>query len=414
MKGGEKLDSSNHNYISEIITNIKKPDLQTIELIKKDIRNFQKKWKQAELNTTELQELNDLKLEKLHLLQWNKTPLLSKIVFCHKGKKYRALHSYSLFLPKNDKKEYEKMIDAGNQQKIFKKTFKDNLVNPDGIEKKVLSDNAVLNKNKIATFTGHAGLKTTTYEKPFEETKQNSKIVCTDWKPHMMMRVDRSGVLKCYELESGIQNTKMIMKMDTVDKKREDLFNKRKKIYQMGKRLKEYKDWFKENYEYYLDWPKGFNGSRMERYRQEYKKTLEDFEQLTKKMKDAIEELEGLLSTETKPEAWLNTEKNTSLQKNYSDWLELKEYKKELKDCEKLNKKISKIIEKQEEYKKWFNRHKKPTKLEKQIDKEPFDGDDNRVTGSYEDWFSRNKAQPGEGENLKNTNNINNKTKLEK
>lgn len=104
-------------------------------------------------------------IKTLKKLNWKYSNLLPKIVFCHNGKKFRTLHSFSLFTPKeyvscNSKlKKYEARIGASQQKDIFSQAFKNKTFNTIGINFKDIPDKRVFSENKIPTIVGHEGSK---------------------------------------------------------------------------------------------------------------------------------------------------------------------------------------------------------------------------------------------------------------
>ena len=187
----KKLDKESKN-IEDLIEDI---DKEHTEEINKDIEIL--KENRAK---TRLANINDLTLSKLNVLQWNKSNLLSKIVFCHNGKKFRTLHSFALFAQKGAGNENDwfcdddKKITADNQQEHFRENLNKNIVNINGVNEKSFPDKKVFKNNKISTFVGHEGKRYV--------CDQTCKVFCVDMtgKRYMMFIVDENNNIQGYDL----------------------------------------------------------------------------------------------------------------------------------------------------------------------------------------------------------------------
>ena len=205
----KKLDEESKN-IGELIKNIDEEKMEKInediEILKEDIKR-----------NGYLKNTNDLTLSKLNVLKWNKSNLLSKIVFCHNGKKFRTLHSFALFAQQEAWEEEDlvgvdgKKITADNQKKHFGTNLNQNIVNIDGVSRKSFPDKKVFKYNKIATFVGHEGYRIV--------DKQTGKVFCVDTtsKQYMLFIVDEENKIQGYDLKTGKIVTLECMKMETYD-----------------------------------------------------------------------------------------------------------------------------------------------------------------------------------------------------
>ena len=166
----------------------------------------------------------DLKLSKLNVLQWNKSNLLSKIVFCHNGKKIRTLHSFAFFAEPGAGDENDvfvaddKKITADNQKKHFGKNLNQNIVNTDGVGNKSFPCKKVFKNNKISTFVGHEG---TRYVKD-----QTEKVFCVDeqyYKTGAVLFIVDNNCIQGYDIKTGKTIKDEVMKIDTYDVKKEKM-----------------------------------------------------------------------------------------------------------------------------------------------------------------------------------------------
>ena len=207
----EKIDKL-EKEISNINSLIKNIDEEKMEDINKDIEILKKNRK-----ATGLTNINDLTLSKLNVLQWNKTPLLSKIVFCHNGKKFRTLHSFALFASPKALAEYgtdyyynPEKITEDNQQDHFRTNLNKNIVNINGVNNKSFPDKTVFDCNIIATFVGHEGERLIMF--------QTDKVFCVDTTGdrYMLFIVDvDNNCIQGYDIET--RENKEFHKIKTYD-----------------------------------------------------------------------------------------------------------------------------------------------------------------------------------------------------
>ena len=105
-------------------------------------------------------------------LFWDKSALLSKIIFNHRGKKFRTLHHFGLFVPKNCPDE---RLTTDSQNEIFTKAFlRNNQFNLGAIgcyDLRHLKRN-IFENNNIPTLFGHEGM--------WLSDAQTSKMYCVD------------------------------------------------------------------------------------------------------------------------------------------------------------------------------------------------------------------------------------------
>ena len=104
-------------------------------------------------------------------LLWDKSALLSKIVFNHRGKKFRTLHHFGLLVSKNYSAND---LNKDNQNKIFANAFLMNQFDDralDNINLRHLKRN-IFENNNIPTLFGHEG--------EWDTDAQTSKMYCVD------------------------------------------------------------------------------------------------------------------------------------------------------------------------------------------------------------------------------------------
>ena len=121
---------------------------------------------------TEAESKDEDPISLLRPLFWDKSALLSKIVFNHRGKKFRTLHHFGLFVPAN---RLAHNLTEDNQNEIFADSFsRNNQFNIDALNWASLRHlkRDIFKNNKIPTLFGHEG--------KWRPDAQTSKMYCVD------------------------------------------------------------------------------------------------------------------------------------------------------------------------------------------------------------------------------------------
>ena len=170
--------------------------------------------------------------KELGPLFWKNSNVLLKMVFCHQNKKFRTLHSFSLFTPKDylnkdctDKCANEEKLKQ-QQKAVYSKAFKDRYLNDEGIEKKKLPTKQCFSDNYVPTLVGHEG--------GMSPDRQTESVYCVDHRHEysggLVFIVDENNYIKPYYTE------KMLRYMQ--DKGKQKGEKKYGDVFGDGKRLK--------------------------------------------------------------------------------------------------------------------------------------------------------------------------------
>ena len=214
-KIGDKINNLT-NYIKKVQGVIDDIESNKMQDINEDIQSFKDKY-----NGTS-DSINGLELQKLNVLQWNKSHLLSKIVFCHNGKKFRTLHSFALFAQEGAGNENDvfcdddKKITANNQKEHFGKNLNQNIVNIYGVNRKSFPDKKVFKNNKISTFVGHEGTRDVKY--------QTEKVFCVDeqgYNSGAVLFIVDNNCIQGYYIQTGQKIKDEFKKIETYDVEKE-------------------------------------------------------------------------------------------------------------------------------------------------------------------------------------------------
>ena len=181
-------------------------------------KNFPAEEQEKRQNEEELYKkwgptLTQLKQE-IGPLFWKHSNVLLKMVFCHQNKKFRILHSFSLFTPENYLNK-DGMSECTNedvfkrkQQQVYLKAFKDRYLNDYGIERKNLPAKQCFSNNRIPTLVGHEGRMV-----PYGQTES---VYCVDhnhaFSGGLVFIVDENNCIKPYYTE------KMLLDMQEKEK----------------------------------------------------------------------------------------------------------------------------------------------------------------------------------------------------
>ena len=136
-------------------------------------------------------------------LFWKYSNVLLKMVFCHQNKKFRILHSFSLFTPENylNKDGMNECINEEmfkqKQQQVYSKAFEDRYLNDYGIERKNLPAKQCFSNNRIPTLVGHEG--------GMSPGGQTDSVYCVDHTHNfpggLVFIVDENNYIKPYYTE---------------------------------------------------------------------------------------------------------------------------------------------------------------------------------------------------------------------
>ncbi|MBQ7551836.1 MAG: hypothetical protein IJT15_00075 [Rickettsiales bacterium] len=156
---------------------------------------------------TDAESKDEDPISLLRPLFWDKSALLSKIVFNHRGKKFRTLHHFGLFVPEN---KSAKDLTLDNQNEIFAKAFlTNNQFNIDALNRCSLRHlkRDIFENNKIPTLFGHEGM--------WLSDAQTSKMYCVDTRHsdnlNVVCVVDSNNIItpyytyKCIKLKNEEQ-----------------------------------------------------------------------------------------------------------------------------------------------------------------------------------------------------------------
>ena len=190
--------------LKENLTSIK--DLGTeLESFETSIQALKEKLLNADyIKNEDIEDENPISV--LRPLLWDKSALLSKIVFNHHGKKFRTLHHFGLFVPEN---YTDKDLTLANQNEIFANAFSMNQFDDralNDINLRHLKRN-IFENNNIPTLFGHEG--------EWDTDAQTSKMYCVDTghkdNLNVVCVVDRENKIKpyytykCIELKNAEQ-----------------------------------------------------------------------------------------------------------------------------------------------------------------------------------------------------------------
>ena len=146
-------------------------------------------------NIKNIQHWLDDATNKLSPLLWQKSNVLLKTVFCHQKKRFRTLHSFSLFTPSEYLKSTNDNTFNDQQQEIYSHSFKERLINDEGLGKKgKLPNKKCFNQNFTPSIVGH--------ENGISMEEQTDKVFCVDAAIRVFV-VDDKNVLKVHWIEKN-------------------------------------------------------------------------------------------------------------------------------------------------------------------------------------------------------------------
>ena len=168
---------------------------------------LEKKQKEKELYKRWKETLTQLK-QKIGPLCWENSNVLLKMVFCHQNKKFRILHSFSLFTPEDylnkdctDKCANEETLKQ-KQKEVYSKAFKERHLNDEGIEKKKLPTKQCFSDNYVPTLVGHEG--------GMSPDGQTESVYCVDHTHELpgglVFIVDENNYIKPYYTEKLLRD----------------------------------------------------------------------------------------------------------------------------------------------------------------------------------------------------------------
>ena len=181
---------------------------------------LEKKQKEKELYKRWEETLTQLK-QKIGPLCWENSNVLLKMVFCHQNKKFRILHSFSLFTPEDylnkdctDKCANEEKLKQ-KQKEVYSKAFKERHLNDEGIEKKKLPTKQCFSDNYVPTLVGHEG--------SMSPDGQTESVYCVDHTHELpggvVFIVDENNYIKPYYTEKLLRDRQQEEKQVNNEKK---------------------------------------------------------------------------------------------------------------------------------------------------------------------------------------------------
>ena len=186
--------------LKENLTSIKDlgTELESFEATTKELK--QKLLQAGCIKQGEIEDENPISV--FRPLLWDKSALLSKIVFNHHGKKFRTLHHFGLFVPEN---YTDKDLTLANQNEIFANAFsKMNQFNVNALndDKLRFLKRDIFENNKIPTLFGHEG--------KWKPDAQTLKMYCVDTDHgdnlNVVCVVDSNNNVKPYYTYKCIEN----------------------------------------------------------------------------------------------------------------------------------------------------------------------------------------------------------------
>ena len=159
--------------------------------------------------------------KELGPLFWKNSNVLLKMLFCHQNKKFRTLHSFSLFTPEDylNKDCTDKCADEETlkqkQKEVYSKAFKERHLNDEGIEKKKLPTKQCFSDNYVPTLVGHEG--------SMSPDGQTESVYCVDHTHELpgglVFIVDENNYIKPYYTEKLLRDRQQEEKQVNNEKK---------------------------------------------------------------------------------------------------------------------------------------------------------------------------------------------------